>query len=108
MTDDRKSESVLAELVDELKLQAWLARRETSEPSLAAGGVREEASALAMMRDTLRVQLHLGHLEAKDDWKKLENSWRSFMREDVVPIAGKLKHEVLKEIRDGYHKLLDR
>ena len=115
MSDDRQSESVLGELADELKLQAWLARRETSEPSLKGDGVHKEASALARMRDTLRVQLHLGQLDAKDEWEKLENSWRSFMRNDlaraaneVATGAGELTHQVLEEIRDSYQKLLVR
>lgn len=104
MSDDRQSDSVLRELADELKLQAWLARRERAEPSLEPHGVHEEASALAMMRDTLRVQLHLGQLEAKDEWARLENKWRHFMRDEVPNTAA----EALKEIREGYHELLDR
>lgn len=104
MTDERKRESVLAELADELRLQAWLARRENEEPSVEVQGVREEASALAAMRDTLRVQLHLGQLDAKDKWAKLENKWKHFMRDEVAPTA----KEALKEIREGYHELLDR
>lgn len=112
MSDDRNSHDVLQELADELKLQAWLAQRELNEPSLS-DGEHEEASALARMRDQIRVQLHLGQLDAKDEFEHLESRWRLLMQRDVRPTANKVAeavehaaHDVLKEIRDGYHRLL--
>ncbi|MEZ4320688.1 MAG: hypothetical protein R3F61_24620 [Myxococcota bacterium] len=113
MTDDRTTHSTLGELADELRLQAWLARKEFADPSLHDPEVHAEASALARMRDEIRVQLHLGELDARDQFEKVEATWASLMRNDIQPAADGLAvdlenaaHDLLREIRDAYHGLL--
>ena len=113
MSDDRESHSVLKELTDELQVQAWLARREWQEPSVREPGTQNEASALARMRDEIRVQLHLGKLDARDEFQKIEKRWQHLMDNDIEPAANVVAeeleeafHDVLREIRDGYQRLL--
>jgi hypothetical protein len=112
MSDDRQEHSVLGELTDELRLQAWLARREYQDPSLS-DEEHAEASALARMRDEIRVQMHLGKLEAQDEFDRVEARWRALMKRDVEPAANTMAenleaaaHDLLREIRDQYQKLL--
>lgn len=100
---------------DHLALQAHLAQREASEPSVARSTVHEEASALAVIRDTLRVRIHLGQLDARDEWDRLEDRWRVFIQHDVNPKLTELTTDfesfaqgVLQDIRRTYQKLLDR
>lgn len=102
-----RDESAFAKIADELELQAWLAAAEFRHPSMSDPEVRGQVSALARTRDELRLQLHLGKLEAQDEWKHLEGRWR-----DVKAVAGDTAHEVgqglqelLTDIRDGYRKL---
>ena len=99
--------SVLAQLADELRLQAWLARAEFENPSLKHDETREEVGALARVRDQLRVQLHLGRLEAQGEWERLEERWRKVqhLASRAVDDVGEGLHDVLHDIRDGYRKL---
>ncbi|MCA9569762.1 MAG: hypothetical protein KC656_18085 [Myxococcales bacterium] len=108
---DRKETGVVGELVDELRLQAWLAEREVKRPS-AGGPHQEEASVLARLRDEIRVQLHLGQMEMSDEWQRMESRWKYLMAHDVEPTAEALAQsfdevarELLAEIRDGYHRM---
>ena len=100
---------------DHLALQAHLAQREAAEPSVARSTVHQEASALATLRDTLRVRIHLGQLDAKDEWDRLEERWRTFIQHDVNPKLAELTTDfetfaqgVLQDIRRAYQQLLDR
>jgi hypothetical protein len=108
MSDDNHSTgNPLAQVADELKLQAWLAKAEFSNPSLEHDEAREEVSALARMRDELRLQLHLGRLEARDEFDHLEDRWRKVkhLAAATVDDAEEGLHDVLKQIRDGYKSL---
>ncbi|MCB9678307.1 MAG: hypothetical protein H6737_24610 [Alphaproteobacteria bacterium] len=113
MSDERDTHSAIGELTDELRLQAWLGQKELNEPSLKTAEAHAEASALARMRDEIRLQLHLGKLDAQDEFEKLESRWRVLMQRDLEPAAEiaateieHAAHDVLKQIRDGYHRLL--
>jgi len=115
MTEPRSTHSAVREIVDELQVQAWLARREFREPSLHEPETHEEATALARLRDEVRLQIHLGKLDARDEYEHLEGRWRYLMRNNVEPVANSAAkdleiaaHDLLREIRDGYHKLLGR
>jgi hypothetical protein len=108
MSDDNHSTgNPLTQIADELKLQAWLARAEFRHPSLKHEATRKEVSALANMRDELRVQLSLGKLEARDEFEHLEDQWRKVKRaaDQAADDAGEGLHDVLKQIRDGYASL---
>jgi predicted component of type VI protein secretion system len=102
--------SVLAQLADELRLQAWLARAEFEHPSLEHDETRQEVSALARIRDQLRVQLHLGRLEATEEFEHLEGRWRHLkhLASRAAADVEENLHDVLRDIRDGYRKLGDR
>jgi hypothetical protein len=100
-------------MADELKLQVHLAQMERADPSDHEEGVQEEASALARMRDKFRLQIHLGELEAKEDWHAVEERWRHFIQRTVRPKAKDLAHsaedstnELLRKIRDAYNRLV--
>lgn len=105
--DSHTTGSPFAQIADELKLQAWLARAEFNHPSLAHEETREEVSALANMRDELRLQISLGKLEARDEFEKLEGRWRKVkhLAADTAEDVGEGLHDVLRQIRDGYASL---
>lgn len=107
MAQDRDGTDMLDQLVDELKLQAWLAAKEIAKPSLNDTSTREEVDALARLRDELRLQLHLGKLEAKDEFHRLEERWRGVMHaaaDTASDAVGRLR-ALLGEIREGYRSL---
>ncbi len=106
--DSEHSEtSVLKQLGDELQLQAWLAGAELRNPSLAQPGVRDEVDLLARLRDELRVQIHLGKLEATEEFEQLEHRWVRIksMATAAADEAGESLHDLLRDIRDGYQRL---
>lgn len=94
-------------VVDELKLQAWLAAAEFRNPSMSDPAVREEVSALAGLRDELALQVHLGKLEAKDEWAKIESGWQKLkhVADTTTTEVQESLHDLLRQIRDGYQKL---
>lgn len=111
---EKKEAYVANEIADELQLQAWLARKELSHPSLKHDDIHEQATVLARMRDELRLQAHLGKLDAQDELERIEERWKTLMRQDVEPavaaVASSLEEvtrSLLDEIRKGYHALVD-
>ncbi|MFT4978793.1 MAG: hypothetical protein ACI8S6_004703 [Myxococcota bacterium] len=103
-TDDRTSESVAAQMVDELKLQIWLGRAELDHPSLR--DVSDEASVLAGIRDEMRLQARLGRMELAEDWDNIEDRWRHFMHRASTRAhaAGDELRGMLKNIRESYSR----
>lgn len=76
--------------------------------------VEEEMKGLQTIRDDLRVRLHLGQAEVRDQWEKLERAWQRVeakakvlrdeskeSMEDVEEAARLL----VDEIREGYRNL---
>lgn len=110
MSDAPKNEAapagVLGRTVDELELQAWLARAEFRDPSLHDPAVRAEVDALARTRDELRVQLALGKLEARERFEQLESRWVALKgaADRAAHDAGESLHDALRDIRDGYRR----
>ena len=82
-------------IADELRLQAWLARKEFENPSLRQPETYERLSMLAEIRDEIRLQLHLGKMEHRDDWHELEERWRGLM-----DLAADTREEVADRIED--------
>ena len=99
--------SAFERAVDELQLQAWLARAEFRHPSLHEEKTKEEVGALARTRDELRLQLALGKLEARDEWETLEKAWAGVKHQAGLAAddAGESMHDLLARIRDGYQRL---
>ncbi len=100
----KKSEETrsAAQLVDELKLHAWLAKAELENPSL-----HKDVSALAQRRDQLRVQMALGKLEAREEFDRLEKNWVRVktVLGDTAHDVGDDARELLEDIRRGYQRL---
>jgi hypothetical protein len=98
---------LLRQLGDELRLHGWLAVAELRNPSLSGARGREQIDALARVRDELRVQLHLGKLEARDEFERIEGRWRRLMQlaERAVDDAEERIHDVLRDIRDAYRQM---
>ena len=94
-------------VVDELKLQAWLARAEFRNASMSEPGVREEVSSLLSLRDELALQVHLGQAEARDEWAHLEGRWAKVKHtaESATSDIQESMHDLLRTIRDGYQKI---
>jgi biopolymer transport protein ExbB/TolQ len=103
---DSNDVSAGKQLVDDLKLQAWLARAEAKNPSL-----HQHVEPLAQTRDELRLQLQLGRMEAREEWHDIEKQWqvaRPKLEEALEHAIEELDHglaSALKEIRAGYHRL---
>ncbi len=87
---------------DDLKLQAWLARAELRNPS-----VHNEVSALAQLRDQIGLQVHLGKVEAREEWDKAEARWLRLRGrlEDLAEDTGEEAKGLLSEIRASYERL---
>ena len=106
MADDTSPEeraSILRTLADELQLQNWLRQAELRNPS-----EHDEVNALAQLRDELRLQLHLGTLEARDEFQQVEEMWRD-VKHRVARAAEEAEeglHDLLSQIRDQYQRLL--
>lgn len=76
--------------------------------------LEQEWKALQRSRDELRVQIHLGRAEAKEQWERIEHRYqeaesklKSIARESEAPLrevraAAKL---LLQEIREGYRQI---
>lgn len=73
-----------------------------------------ELEALQATRDELRVKLHLGKLEAQEQWDQIEQQWQHV--ESKLKVAGEAGREIagdigeaasltLDEIKEGYTKL---
>jgi len=76
--------------------------------------ISKEADHLRQIRDELRVQLHLGREEVKDEWERLERSWHHLegrlkvLREqskDSLEEVGEAAKLLVDEIREGYREL---
>lgn len=103
---DTESTSILRRLTDELKLQAWLANAELKHPSLKHESARKEVDMLAQARDELRVQIHLGRLEAAEEWDRLEARWGVVKQLSVAADdLGEVLSDVIADIREGYNTL---
>ena len=74
----------------------------------------EMVSSLKKMRDELKVQIHLGKAEAKDEWEKLEAKWQELkaqgktvaeaMDESAKDVASALEL-VGGELKAGYERI---
>jgi hypothetical protein len=76
-----------------------------------ADRLSRELDSLREMRDEVRLQLHLGRVEARERFEKLEERWQHLearmkvvaraSREELAEI-GEAVRLLLDEIRDGY------
>jgi len=76
--------------------------------------LEEELKGLRATRDELRVRLHLGKLDAQDQWEQIEKQWQHV--ESKLKVAGETGREVaedlgeaaslaVEELKEGYAKL---
>lgn len=76
--------------------------------------MEEMLSGLRQMRDELKVKIHLGKAEAKDEWEKLEKKWQEFKAHSKV--VGEAMDESAKnvgsaleivgsELKEGYKRI---
>ena len=104
--DSSETNETGSKLIDHLRLQAWLAGAEIRNPS-----VHKEVTALAQWRDDLRVQAWLGRAEVRQEWERLEAHWVALKPrleqklEAAVDVGSDEAKRLLKEIREGYHRL---
>lgn len=61
----------------------------------------EMVSSLKQMRDELKVQIHLGKAEAKDEWEKLEEKW------EELKVRGEPYAEAMEESAKGVGSALE-
>lgn len=78
------------------------------------GGLLDE---LKQLRDELRLKVHLGKAEAKEEWEALEKKWDQLkpQLDTVQDEASKASKNVLaalelgvEELREGYRRIRDR
>ena len=103
----QQGSSAFKQIADELKLQAWLAGAEFRNPSSQHEDTRNEVAALARLRDELRLQIHLGQLDAADEWERLEGRWSQVkvVAAAVAEEVGKEIDGLLRDIRESYKRL---
>jgi SMC interacting uncharacterized protein involved in chromosome segregation len=76
--------------------------------------LEKELKDLRVTRDELRVRMHLGKLDAQDQWEQVEKQWQHV--ESKFKLAGETGREVaenigeatslaVEEIKHGYAKL---
>ena len=78
----------------------------------------ELLESLKQQRDELRVQMHLGSLDAKDEWEALEKKWDQWLAEakaqskplrevieDSAKDVGSALDLVLDEVKSGYERI---
>jgi len=87
-------------IADELRVQAWLARKEFQNPSLRQPAVYQRLSMLAEIRDEIRLQAHLGKLEFQDDWEHLEERWRG-----LIALAAQTREDVEDRVEESLDTL---
>jgi hypothetical protein len=95
---------------------------ETNEPQEESG--ESVFSFLKRQRDELKLQMHLGSKEARDQWEKLEEKWHEFEQrgepltsatkeavgtvgEQAKKVTGAAMDLAAREIKSGYQKLRD-
>ena len=76
--------------------------------------LESELETLKTTRDELRVRLHLGKLDAQEQWDQIEKQWQHV--ESKLKVAGEAGREIaedigeaanltIDEIKEGYAKL---
>ncbi len=76
--------------------------------------LERELEDLRTTRDELKLRLHLGKLDAQDEWEKIEKQWQHV--ESKLKLAGETGREVaadigeaaslaVEEMKEGYAKL---
>jgi SMC interacting uncharacterized protein involved in chromosome segregation len=76
--------------------------------------LKKELQDLRTTRDELRVRLHLGKLDAQEQWEQIEKQWQHV--ESKLKLAGETGREVAEdigevtslavdELKEGYAKL---
>jgi len=115
--DKRLAVSIATGVPDHSAAAAWR-KNPGRQGGAAMGEIRErienEMKGLRTIRDDLRVRLHLGQREVRDQWEKLERTWQhveaktKVLREESkesmedVEEAARL---LVDEIREGYRNL---
>jgi SMC interacting uncharacterized protein involved in chromosome segregation len=85
-----------------------------TKPMALREKLEEELKGLRATRDELRVRLHLGKLDAQDQWEQIEKQWQQV--ESKLKVAGETGREVaedlgeaaslaVEELKEGYAKL---
>lgn len=76
--------------------------------------LEKELEDLRVTRDELRVRMHLGKLDAQDQWEQIEKQWQHV--ESKLKLAGEAGREIaedigeatshaVEEMKEGYAKL---
>ncbi len=76
--------------------------------------LERELEDLRAMRDELRVRLHLGKLDAQEQWEQIEKQWQHVESKlkrageagrEVAEDIGEATSLVIEEMKEGYAKL---
>lgn len=67
--------------------------------------IEEEVDRLRQTRDELRVQAHLGAVEVKDRWARLEKSWHEL--EAHAKRVGAAAHDASDDVEEATRQLVD-
>ncbi len=96
--------SLTSQVVDHLQVQAWLAKAEVENPSLHRSPLYEEVGTLAQLRDQMRVQAHLGKMEARERLEHAEARWAELQQKVAAgtdPMSSAVR-SLVQEIREAY------
>ena len=61
--------------------------------------LEKELKDLRVTRDELRVRMHLGKLDAQDQWEQVEKQWQHV--ESKLKLAGETGREIAEEIGEA-------
>jgi len=67
--------------------------------------IRSELDSLRAARDEIRVQIHLGAVEAREAWEKAEKNWNHL--EGRMKVLGEATQESLEEIGGAVEMLAE-
>lgn len=88
-----------------------------SDKETLESNIEDAFDALRQQRDELRVKLHLGSMEVRDEWEELEGKWENLLakkdqlKDELEPTVAdaKVAWLMLKdEIKDGYKTIRNR
>jgi hypothetical protein len=76
--------------------------------------LEKELDNLRGVRDEIRVRLHLGGAEIRDQWEKLDRGWQHLEgrmkviggeSDEVAREIGKTLHVLAEQLQDGYQRI---
>lgn len=70
---------------------------------------RDYMGDLRRLRDEIQLKIHLGSMELKDEWERLDKKWDEFVRDaefdKTATEVGSAMQDLAAELQKGYERL---